>query len=141
MNVTTEYLDEVLNYRKFEGIVSRLAKSIKKHCPRAEAIAFRGNSGALVGMAVCAKVRLPPLLIRKGSSHSNTKIEGARGIHRIVIVDDFISTGKTVKTIIRESKALMSEIECLGVFTYDQTNHKTVVRSGITIPVYRTGPK
>ena len=126
--IHTDYLRRALDPAQYKRSIKNLCDAIKLHAPNAEAVAFRGASGALVGMAVCARLKLPPILVRKPKegSHSCMKAEGAIGATNIVIVDDLISSGATVQAILdgimEQRKASWTKVDgkikCLGVFLY-----------------------
>ena len=81
-----------------------------------DTIVFRGFSGAIVGPVVALRLRKPWALVRKpgDSSHSDRYVEGdVSGDY--VIIDDFVSTGDTVKHIISKCP----DGRCVGVYFYD----------------------
>lgn len=62
-----------------------------------DAIAFMGNSGALLAAPIALALNKPLILVRKPDtkSHSDHICEGFRAAKNYVIIDDFIMTGKT----------------------------------------------
>jgi len=56
------------------------------------------------------------ILVRKGEErHCPMKVEGDQAARRYIIIDDFIDSGHTVRTIVKEVKEFAPEAECLGV--------------------------
>lgn len=89
----TESLIEVVN--QAVSILEPLYKEGKF-----EALAFTGNSGAMVGPAIAMRLGCDMILVRKkeAKGHSMYNVEGAVDA-KYCIVDDLISTGKTIDTI------------------------------------------
>lgn len=122
------YIKVALDLKSFPKVVKLLARAIKKHAPDAEAVAFRGASGTLVGMSVCQELRLPPILVRKPEkTHSFRAAEGEIEAKKIVIVDDMIATGATVRSIMDgilteriEFCIEEKELRCMGAFFYKE---------------------
>lgn len=83
------------------------------------AIAFRGVSGALFAPSIADKLKVGLIAIRKETEncHSSCLIEGLTNVEYI-IVDDFISSGDTVKTIVNTIKKKDSHKSCKCVGYY-----------------------
>ena len=89
-----------------------------KDFPSDVGIAFRGVSGMLVGIRVADRTGREYTIIRKPgeSMHSPWRIEGWRPA-QYVIIDDFVSSGDTIKAIVKEMKGIDSE--CIGIILYN----------------------
>jgi len=89
-----------------------------------DTIAFRGMSGALVAPIVARDLKKEIILVRKTGedNHSGYSLEGHIGAKKYVILDDFISTGKTVREIIKQVIACTKTAEFVGGVFY---NHGT----------------
>jgi len=89
-----------------------------------DTIAFRGMSGALVAPIVARDLKKEIILVRKekGDNHSGYTVEGHIGAKKYVILDDFISSGATVREIIKEVQAATPTAELVGGAFY--TNWK-----------------
>ena len=98
--------------------VKRILKGVKF-----EAIAFRGNSGALIAPIVALHLKKTLIMVRKTTegTHSYKMVEGDWAAKRYIIVDDCIDTGKTARVIQREIKT-WSSAECLGVLTMNHVD-------------------
>lgn len=129
MRFTTDYSGSVFNKpTDYAKLITRTAKRVallkKKH--KNLGIAFRGQSGSALAYPVAAKLKMPLILVRKNteSSHSSYKIEGCtnKDVDNYIIIDDFISSGKTVNTIIREIDKYQSfcdnPAKCVGIVLY-----------------------
>ena len=104
--------------RGLSEIKSRLVRNIRAAGRDFGFIAVRGTSGMLVGPLVTAALNSNLIVVRKprDSDNSLTNTEGlpCHGDHKYIILDEFISSGKTVEAI-RES---LQPHRCVGVFLY-----------------------
>jgi orotate phosphoribosyltransferase len=90
-----------------------------------DSVICRGNSGLLFASAFGMMAEKNILINRKrtDNSHSDNLIEGERdGVSRILIVDDFISSGDTVREIFSavRQKFDMDKVEIVGVYLYSR---------------------
>jgi orotate phosphoribosyltransferase len=110
-----------------EGIaaVRRAKRAIKGL--RFDAIAFSGMSGALVAPSVAMSLRKPMILVRKQSDDCHAgggAVEGALDAETYIIIDDFISSGDTLKRIhasvvkASEHSYRARKIACVGIYLY-----------------------
>ncbi len=125
--ITSEYLSSVLAVDSLADIVKRTVKVLKPHVSFFDSIACRGMSGTLVAPAVALALKKDLIIVRKESSHSVYKVEGAFHKEAYVIVDDFVSSGNTIVQIINEIKKAESKhlppncvdcMKCYGVALY-----------------------
>ena len=107
--------------------VACLVENIKKFKSttktRIDAIAIRGNSGAIMGGIVSYLLGIPLFCIRKKeSSHSVMKIEGyfnkSRGTINYIIIDDLISTGETMDAIMDSLDELVQDHFLLSMYKF-----------------------
>lgn len=82
-----------------------------------DTIAFRGMSGALTAPTLAMRLKKQMILVRKDGddSHTYDRVEGNRASLRYIIVDDFVSTGKTRNTIIDKVRAFAPNAEFIGL--------------------------
>jgi adenine/guanine phosphoribosyltransferase-like PRPP-binding protein len=82
-----------------------------------DALAFSGNSGAILGSALSLALNKPMILVRKSveDCHSSFTCEGFHAAKRYIIVDDFVSTGSTVHYISRKVREWAPDMELVGV--------------------------
>ena len=103
-------------------IVKRLHKKLKF-----DAVAFSGSSGCAIAFYVASKYCIPLIYVRKAKEESHgSRVEcNYQGnIRKYLIVDDFISSGNTIKYIRKTIKqhAGRNRTECpepVGIFVYD----------------------
>lgn len=105
-----------------------ICKELRKTDREFDAIACRGVSGTVVGAAVASRLSKQLIVVRKPDvqSHSEYDVEGRPyGFFKYIIIDDFVSTGETVREIIRnvEKNPINCWFDdkpiCTGVFTYN----------------------
>ena len=89
-----------------------------------DTIAFRGMSGALVAPIVARDLKKEIILVRKTGedNHSGYSLEGHVGAKKYVILDDFVSTGRTVREIIKQVKDCTETAELVGGVFYNHGN-------------------
>lgn len=97
----------------------------------AEAVAVTGKSGLSLAFATLMLVDFPLIVVRKrGENTHGSSIEGTEGVavHRYLILDDFVASGTTVKTVVDDLTryGLMSRYgaapQCVGVLQYDSVH-------------------
>lgn len=97
-----------------------------------EAIAVRGVSGLGMGAAVSYETGIPLVIVRKpGEQSHGNQVEGPGLIAKFLVLDDIISSGETMRTII----GALNPAECVGVLLYSDSfglasNH------GVPFPVW-----
>jgi len=102
--IRSEYLGKVYGkqFLKLVPAAVKRLRALKRKIPF-DAIAFRGSSGAALAFPLSYFLKVPLIHVRKGQSHyGGGSIEGTISSKRYIIVDDFVESGRTVKTIIRE---------------------------------------
>lgn len=88
-----------------------------------DAIAFRGLSGALIAPAIAMRLNKTLIAVRKpieisgnrDATHSPHLVEGDRAAKTYVIVDDLVSSGRTVLAIVRAIKEFAPHAVCAGI--------------------------
>jgi orotate phosphoribosyltransferase-like protein len=121
-HITCSYLEVVTTTDGLRNCVDMLVRKIRKSKIQFSAIAFRGMSGSLVGPTVALRLKKEFLMVRKeeARTHSEHKVEGTISVtdQTYIIVDDFISSGNTVRETINQIKDVLPNAKCLAVFTY-----------------------
>lgn len=129
--IHTSYLSSILT-------PGRLKTTVKAMCDRAvevmvasefEAIAFSGMSGAGVAFAMSLELGIPTIMVRKDdSSHHHVEnfgprryLEGALDVDRYAIVDDQISSGRTVTYMMAKIAAYNPKARCVGIMLYNSS--------------------
>ena len=82
-----------------------------------DALAFRGVSGAIIAPVLALELRKSIIVVRKTAekSHLGRTVQGDNNARRYIIVDDFIDSGATVQTIVKEILLWQPHAVCLGV--------------------------
>lgn len=119
--IISDYLVGVMDPKLLKDRVRELQRKLKPHC--FEAIAFSGTSGAALAFPLSLAMKKPLLLVRKDVSylnhHSSCLVEGALDAKTYVIVDDFVSSGGTIKHIARAvTSTTASKMQLVGVALY-----------------------
>lgn len=100
------YLDSIIRTDRLRRNVSKAVKILKPIVDRFDGIAFRGASGMIPGSILSHLLRKSIVLVRKDEKrHSRRSVEGDLAISSYIIVDDQISTGATIKEIIKQVNA------------------------------------
>ena len=121
-----------LTPKRFPATLRQASKYIRQNFPSCNLLVGRGLSGAMVVPALAARMGLEWAMVRKADrSHSKLKVEisgmPADGA-RIVIVDDLICSGNTVKEIIKQMKSYTRPWSCefLGGALYEDRSNDDV---------------
>jgi len=116
------YLREVVDVRSLITICDRLIARINEVDIPFDTIVFRGMSGGLVAPTVAMMLGKELLLVRKPKdSHSTHILQGNYNVHRYIIIDDFVATSNTVRTIIRTlDERLPHETVPVALFLYNE---------------------
>lgn len=109
-----------------------------------EAIAFTGSSGAAIGFYLATRFKLPCIYVRKGGEQSHgfpIECNATGETHNYMIADDFISSGATVRRVVRKIERQAVEAgasvpTCVGIicFTDDQIESDFTYKN-VTYPV------
>lgn len=122
VRVMSSYLKECLAGTDLQRTVFACVEALKGR--DFDAIAYRGNSGALVAPAVAAILGKHVIMVRKTDGpdkqhHSAHGVEGVADTVRYVIIDDFISSGHTLGIIVKEIRQeLNRNSTCVGIVEY-----------------------
>ena len=139
-NQHSYYLDRAFASKKtlketISAVCTQIRKRVKSdEIPKFDFIAVRGVSGIAIGLPVALRLNKDIAICRKQDekSHASTNIEGlptANNKHfRYLIIDDFIATGHTIRTIIKDIKNaeiispehnIYLSFECVGIVQYN----------------------
>ena len=114
-----EYLAKALERDQIDEAVGDCKAALKGK--RFDTLVFRGVSGMLVGAIVAAEMNKEVIIVRKHTdefTHSTRSTEGHVAAKRYVILDDFISTGLTVRTIIEAVHGFAPNAKLVGGVFY-----------------------
>jgi adenine/guanine phosphoribosyltransferase-like PRPP-binding protein len=115
------YLHEVIQFNphEWDEWISEHANNIERDWPNAKCLVGCGLSGALVVPSLARALGLPFAIIRKDgdSKHAETRIEGCIS-DDYLLVDDLISSGKTMAFMIERYRVGNSIPNLLGAYLY-----------------------
>lgn len=144
------YMRRILDLHMRRAAVYNAIGLLRKHRGEFDCIAFRGMSGALLAAPVASALGKNLILVRKDEKrHSMYRVEGVRSKTRYIIVDDFVSTGDTVRAIIEAIVGEGYAIDRVPLLVVaatkkpkDQTEHaeRVVEYGNHNIKVYATFP-
>lgn len=123
-----DYLSHLLESNKLCDVTSAMSEALFKYHREVEKfdyIACSGLSGIIVASPAAIRLDKRLIIVRKGEHcHSSFSVEGMpcdEIPNNYVIVDDLISTGKTVRNIINEIRGARKEpSNCVGIFLHYQ---------------------
>ena len=113
--------------KRIKDSIKRI-KELKKEL-KFDAVAFRGSSGCALGFPLVVSLEIPVIYVRKPEEEAHGQpVEYISNvpIRKYLIIDDFMSTGSTVKAIISKIESIgtgdVDEIkpQCVGVFFYSR---------------------
>lgn len=119
------YFNQHLRGHNLKEAVSAAQETFERIGLEFDSVICRGNSGLLFASAFGMMAEKNILINRKrtDNSHSDNVIEGeTSGVRRVLIVDDFISSGETVREIFSAMKRIldMDKVEVVGVYLYSR---------------------
>lgn len=133
------YSDTHFNTAKLRNKAKALALVLPGLMERNEvdAVVVTGKSGMSLAFATLMLIDFPLVVVRKrGENSHGNNIEGPRTINvrRYIVLDDFISSGATVRTIVQDINDLATALfetapECVGVLQYMRDNRGTDIRT------------
>lgn len=155
--VRSNYMYSNFQPDQFNDNVKRLQQTLVEEKIDFDSIACRGVSGIMLASPLSFVTKKPLIVVRKTveGNHGNSILEGyfPRDL-RYIIVDDFISTGATVRAIIEEinncyrqsrkkikgSCYTLQKCECVGAFFYNGYNKPIIDKHHRFIKKYVKGP-
>jgi hypothetical protein len=143
MTHDTAYLHNAIDKKLLVPTVNNLLRLIRKSKVQFDTIVFRGMSGALIAPIIAYKLDKEVIIIRKGEdAHSCRKAEGYTKSKRFIIIDDFVSSGDTIRQIFQSlyemswESSHWNEMEaaiCSGVFLYNSSKWRLTTRDAYTV--------
>lgn len=134
--------DKVRQKAKFAAAaIASMSKSVNADC-----VIVHGNSGVSCGFAALMYHNFNLVLLRRDNDNSHgSPLEGPNGhrIERYLILDDFISSGKTVRRVRRKVTELALQYgdgraspQCVGIVLYGRWSmEEFVFEDGHRVPV------
>jgi orotate phosphoribosyltransferase len=115
------YFSKALN--DIGGIVRKARAELKKR-PAFDVVCCTGVSGMVFGPVLAYSMRKRLIVIRKTKrgSHASSIIEGNYGYgDRVLLVDDFTSTGNTMKRMRTELRKKDMDLKIVGAYLYTRS--------------------
>jgi hypoxanthine phosphoribosyltransferase len=119
------WLQPAYYHRELVPLIKRAKKQISdfRKTQPIGAIAFRGYSGASVAPILSWELNIPLIAVRKKMSHDSNMAFGITSAKNYIIIDDFISTGDTIRAIVNNVNALYdsqykARPKLVGIFLY-----------------------
>lgn len=104
MILSTDYLTSVLNQEKRRLIINHIQNFLQKNEVQFDSFVGRGVSGISIASMLSFVMDKGLITVRKDDdgSHSSHKVEGVDilGENRLIIIDDLVCSGTTIKEII-----------------------------------------
>jgi orotate phosphoribosyltransferase-like protein len=123
-------LDADETIEKFVQLLTRWEKDGQNY----DTFAFCGLSGALIAPVLAHLLKKDLLMIRKNEgedgSHSHRWVEGNVAAEKIIIVDDLIHTGATMKNILGGIIRDVPNAVVVGLLLYDHDDQTDLFLSG-----------
>lgn len=112
--VCSQHMREFLDRKMLPAHIDYAIETLKRK--RFDSLAFRGFSGAIIAPPVAVALNKQLLLVRKSTedTHSDFLVEGNPSVHKYIIIDDFMSSGKTAKAIIELVAEFAPQAKCMG---------------------------
>ena len=121
------HLKSVLDPSTRQGVIKKAIEELTPIAQTFDAVAFCGNSGALVAPIVADALNKTILLVRKSGIDcaSYEMVEGAVA-SRYIIIDDLVCSGKTLRHIQRSiNQHHFAMSECIGIYLYGNVTKLT----------------
>lgn len=121
--ITSSYLVPLFQPAMTDKIVNALVTMLREKEVEFDTIVFRGMSGSLIAPIIAYLMHKSLLVVRKDSenNHSGYSLEGNHP-SRFIIIDDFISSGHTIKTILSDVGDRFPNAICQGIFLWKSSD-------------------
>ena len=130
MGPSAYYLRNTFNPKLLRATVHAVNRKLKNMAKDLtwDVLAFRGNSGAGVCYALAYKYGWNICCMRKPAEKSHGQmVEASIHFDSYLIVDDFMSSGSTVRGMIEDMHDEVKRARCVGVLLYSQAAPRRIV--------------
>jgi adenine/guanine phosphoribosyltransferase-like PRPP-binding protein len=121
MEIKTDYLSKVYYPKQFEFTVKESIATARTMLREVgfDSIAFTGYSGSAIAYILSAELSVPLICIRKATDkghyvRSYGLMEGCMSAKKFIFVDDFISSGETIRNVLSMMSTYQPQAECVG---------------------------
>ena len=132
------YGEQYLQGKRLKTVIRRTVKLLRDKNIKFDTIAVKGNSGMLIGPSLAMEMNKSLLIIRKPAerNHSYNKVEGWGHNQRILILDDFIASGKTIESMIKSINDYCATPTIVAITLYACYKPGTTYKETYEYPVY-----
>lgn len=130
MKLYSSYSTAMYDHSALQNVVQDLVLAIPHYLEvlNADTIVVQGKSGMSMAFATLATIDFPLMVVRKkGENSHGSTIEGTSEhiAKRILVLDDFVSSGSTIRMIDRQVKEMDSGMRIVGVleWSHDVFSH------------------
>jgi adenine/guanine phosphoribosyltransferase-like PRPP-binding protein len=111
----SQHMRKFLDMSELPTYVDYAIQALKNR--RFDSLAFRGMSGAVIAPPVALALHKNLIMVRKSilDTHSDFLVEGNIASKKYIIIDDFVSSGKTFKAIMKAIDDWAPKAKCLGI--------------------------
>ena len=109
-------------------VVTRAVRMLNKHKGEFDSIVVRGVSGLMIGAPVALKMGKPLLVVRKPNELRHTSVPIANHVRsgdRYIILDDFVSSGVTARSIAYAMKKDRPKAQLVATYMYQSNQYLT----------------
>ena len=144
MDIRSSYMGAVFEPEQFSATVEKTIKAAEllRQEVRFDTIAFSGVSGSAMGFILGHWLSVPLICVRKMNDGSHFQgfqgvrcVEGNLSARRYMIVDDFISSGKTVNYIIDSISEQIPSARCVAMLMYEGLRDREHKHPNFDLPI------
>lgn len=119
-----------LDSKKLKHFLKQSTTALKDK--KFDTIAVRGNSGLLMAPLLAVELKKNIIVIRKSrrDSHSSSLVEGWGYNQKILLLDDFCDTGKTLKVMKRRIMDFCRAPKIVGAYLYTKNEWRSAEEIG-----------
>jgi adenine/guanine phosphoribosyltransferase-like PRPP-binding protein len=122
-----DYIEELLDPEHLDRIVREIITRLERENIEFDSIAFRGMSGALVSPSVATCLKKNLIIVRKGeTTHAVDRVNYHRikAPKRFIIIDDFVSSGDTLREILKKVFDKFENSVCVCIILYNSSHNR-----------------
>ena len=135
--ICSQHMEKFLDMAELPIYVQYAIEALRTK--RFDSLAFRGLSGAIIAPPVAIALKKNLILVRKPEeeTHSDYLVEGNSSSKKYIIIDDFVSSGKTARAIIEAIATFAPQAKCLGALSVQHIDPDLLKRK--PYPLHKMG--
>lgn len=129
-----DYFKSAFRAEDRDSVISRALRALAPI--EFDAVAVRGMSGAMIGPVIAHEMHKDLILVRKQGDEAHSRgsyCHHLSDIENYVIVDDFITTGHTLKEIIKCVSNLRPKAKIAGFYGYDAGFQRELFEGSVNV--------